>query len=80
MRIHTINIFFFVLFFQERHGLACGMDKYNLVMEKIQSFLLICGCIGKLSVRLANKNYYLKRRQKINKTLVDFSKNQATLG
>ena len=34
---------------------------------------------GKLSVKLANKNYYLKR-QKINKTLVDFSKNQATLG
>ena len=35
---------------------------------------------GKLSVKLANKNYYLKRRQTINKTLVDFSKNQATLG
>ena len=31
---------------------------------------------GKLSVKLANKNYYLKRRQKINKPVVDFLVNQ----
>ena len=28
-----------------------GMDKYNLVMEKIQSFLLICGVVCCFMVR-----------------------------